>query len=79
MVSYSHLLKNFPQFAVIHIVKGFDVVSKAEVDVFFELSCCFDFPVNVGHLISSSSAFSNPAGTSGSSQFTYVEGWLGEF
>ena len=58
MVWYSHLLKNFPHFAVIHTVKGFGVVNKAEVDDFLELSCFFDDPVDVGKLISGSSAFS---------------------
>ena len=58
MVWYSHLFKNFPQFVVIHTVKGFDIVSKAEVDVFLELSCFFDDPADVGNLISGSSAFS---------------------
>ena len=58
MVWYTHLFKNFPQFIVIHIVKGFAVVSKAEEDVFLELSCFFDDPTNVGNLISGSSAFS---------------------
>ena len=58
MVWYSHLLKNFPQFVVIHTVKCFGVVNKAEVDVFLELSCFFDDPTNVGNLISGSSAFS---------------------
>ena len=58
MVWYSHLLKNFPQFVVIHRVKGFGVVNKAEVDVFLELSCFFNDPVDVGNLISGSSAFS---------------------
>ena len=58
MVWYSHLLKNFPQFVVIHTVKSFDVVNKAKVDVFLELSCFFDDPVNVFNLISGSSAFS---------------------
>ena len=58
MVWYSHLLKNFPQFVVIHIVKGFGIVNKAEVDAFLELSCFFDDPVDVGNLISGSSAFS---------------------
>ena len=58
MVQYSHLLKNFPQFIVIHIVKGFDIVNKAEVVVFLELSCFFDDPMDVGNLISGSSAFS---------------------
>ena len=56
VVWYSHLLKNFPQFIVIHIVKGFGIVNKAEVDVFLELSCFFDDPSNVGNLISGSSA-----------------------
>ena len=58
MVWYSHLFKNFPQFVVLHIVKGFDVVNKAEVDVFLELSCFFDDPADVGNLISGSFAFS---------------------
>ena len=58
VVWYSHLLKNFPQFVLIHIVKGFGVVNKAEVDVFLELSCFFYDPVDVGNLISGSSAFS---------------------
>ena len=57
MVWYSHFFKNFPQFVVIHTVKGFGVVNKAEVDVFLELSCFFDDPVDVGNLISGSSAF----------------------
>ena len=55
MVWYSHLLKNFPQFLVIHTVIGFGIVNKAEVDVFLELSCFFDDPANVGNLISGSS------------------------
>ena len=58
MVWYSHLLKNFSQFVVIHIVKGFGIVNKAEIDVFLELSCFFDDPANVGNLVSGSSAFS---------------------
>ena len=58
MVWYSHLLKNFPQFIVIHTVKGFGIVNKAEIDVFLELSCFFDDPADVGNLISGSSAFS---------------------
>ena len=58
MVWYSHLFQNFPQFMVIHIVKGFGIVSKAEIDVFLELSCFFDVPADVGNLISGSSAFS---------------------
>ena len=58
MVWYSHLFQNFPQFVVIHTVKGFDIVNKAEIDFFFELSCFFDDPADVGNLISGSSAFS---------------------
>ena len=58
MVWYSHLLKNFPQFVVIHTVKGFGIVNKAEVDVFLELSRFFNDPEDVGNLISGSSAFS---------------------
>ena len=59
MVWYSHLLKNFLQFIVIHTVKGFGIVNKAEIDVFFlELSCFFDDPVDVDNLISGSSTFS---------------------
>ena len=58
MVSYSHLLENFLQFVVIHTVKGFGIVSKAEVDAFLELSCFFDDLMDVGNLISGSSAFS---------------------
>ena len=58
VVSYSHLLKNSPQFVVIHIVKGFGIVNKIEVDVFLELPCFFNDPTGVGNLISGSSAFS---------------------
>ena len=58
MVWYSHLSKNFPQFVMIHTVKGFSIVNKAEIDVFLELSCFFDDPVDVGDLISGPSAFS---------------------
>ena len=58
MVWYPHLLKNFPQFIVIHTVKGFGIVNKAEIDVFLELSCFFHDPAEVGNLISGSSAFS---------------------
>jgi len=54
----SHLLKNFPQFVVIHTVKGFGIINKAEVYVFLELSHFFDDPTNIGNLISGSSAFS---------------------
>jgi len=58
VVWYSHLLKNFPQFVVIHTVKGLGLVNKAEVDVFLEHSHFFDDPADVGNLISDSSAFS---------------------
>ena len=61
MVWYFHLFKNFPQFVVIHIVKGFGIVTKAEIDVFLELSCFFHDPTDVGNLISVSSAFSKPS------------------
>ena len=58
VVWYSHLFKNFPQFVVIHTVKGFSVVNKAEVDHFLELSCFLDDPMDVDNLISGFSAFS---------------------
>ena len=80
MVWYSHLLKNFPQFIMIHTVKGFGIVNKAEIDVFLELSCSFDDPADVGNLISGSSAFSKTSLNIW--KFTVsdiVEGWLGEF
>ena len=58
MVWYAHLFKNFPQFVVIHAVKGFDIVNKTEIDAFLELSCFFHDPADVGNLTSGSSAFS---------------------
>ena len=58
MIWYSHLAQNFPQFIVIHTVKGFGIVNKAEIDAFLELSSFFHDPVDVGNLISGSSAFS---------------------
>ena len=58
MVWYSHLFQAFPQFFVVHTVKGFGIVNKAEADVFLELSCFFDDPTDGGNLISGSSAFS---------------------
>ena len=73
-------LENFPQFIVIHTVKGFNIVNKAEVDDFLELSCFFDDPTDVGNLISGSSAFSKSSlnvwkfHSSGT-----IEAWLGEF
>ena len=70
VVCYSHLFQNFPQFVVIHTVKGIGIVNKAEVDVFLELSCFFDDPVDVVNLISGSSA-SSPA-TAEFSKFTGI-------
>ena len=58
LVWYSHLLKNFPQFVVIHTIKSFSIVNEAEVDVFLESSCFFFDPMDIGNLISGSSAFS---------------------
>ena len=58
MVWHSHVFQNFPQFIVMHTVKGFGVVNKAEIDAFVELSCFFDDPADVGNLISGSSSFS---------------------
>ena len=58
VVWYSHLFQSFPQFTVIHTVKGFGIVNKAEIDVFLELSCFFDNLADVANLISGSSAFS---------------------
>ena len=61
MVWYSHLFQNFPQFIVIHRVKDFGIVNKAEIDAFLELSCFFDDPADVGSLIPGSSAFPKSA------------------
>ena len=61
VVWYSHLFQNFPQFIVVHTVKDFGIVNKAEIDVFLELSCFFNDPADVGNLISGSSAFSKPS------------------
>jgi len=58
VVWHSHLLKNFSQFVVIHTVKGFNIVNEEEEDIFLEFSCFFDDPMDVGNLISGSSAFS---------------------
>ena len=58
MVWYSHLFQNLPQFVVIHTVKGFGIVNEAEIDVFLELSCFLNDPVDVGNLISGYSPFS---------------------
>ena len=56
VIWYSHFLKNFPHFAVIHTIKGFSIVNEAEIDIFLEFSCFFYDPANVGNLISGSSA-----------------------
>ena len=58
MVWYSHLFQNFLEFIVVHTVKGFGIVNKAEIDVFLELCCFFNDPADVGNLISGYSAFS---------------------
>ena len=79
IVWYSHLFKNFPQFLVIHPVKSFGVVNKAEVDVFLELSCFFDDPTDVGNLISGSSAFSKSSFNTWKFSVHTVEAWLGGF
>ena len=81
MAWYSHLLKNFPQFIVIHTVKGFGLVNEAEVDVFLELSSFFDGPVDVGNLISGSSAFSKTSLNIWKFMvhMHIAEAWLGEF
>ena len=71
VVCYSHLFKNLPQFFVIHTVKCCGTVSKTEIDVLLELSCFFDNPVDIGNLISGSSAFYKSTWTSGSSRFKY--------
>ena len=71
VVGYSHLFQNFPQLIVIHTVKGFGIVNKAEIDVFLELSCFFHDPVDVGNLISGSSAFSKTSLNIRSSWFMY--------
>ena len=71
MVWYSHLLKNFPQFVVIHTIRDFNIVNEAKVDVFYGISCFFYDPKDVGNLVSGSSAFYKASGTSGGSWFMY--------
>ena len=61
MVWYSHFFKNLPQFVVLHTVKGFNIVSEADVDVFLEFPCFFYDPADVGNLLSGSSAFFQPS------------------
>ena len=77
MVWYSHVFQNFLQFIVIHTVKGFGIVSKAEIDVFLELSCFFHDPADVGNLISGSSAFQLEHLEVHNSRI--AEAWLREF
>ena len=79
MVCYSHLFQNFPQFIVIHTVKGFGMINKAEVDVSLELSCFFDNPADVGNLMSGSSAFSKTSLNQELHGSRIAEAWLGEF
>ena len=80
MVWYSHLFQNFPQFIVIHTVKGLGIVNKAEIDIFLKLSCFFHEPADVGNLISGSSAFSkNQLEHLEVHGSRILEAWLGEF
>ena len=79
MVWYSHLFQNFPQFIVIHTVKGFGIVNKAEVDFSLELSCFFYDAEDVGNLISGSSAFSKSSLNLEVLGSYTAEAWLGEF
>ena len=80
MVWYSYLFKNFPQFVVILIVKGYKIVNEAEVHVFLEFSCFFSDPEDVGNLISDSSAFSKSSlNTVQVHNSATAEAWLGEF
>ena len=79
MVWYFHLFQNFPHFIVIHTVKGFGIVNKAEIDVFLELSCFFYDPADVGNLMSGSSAFSTQLEHQEVHGSHIAEAWLGEF
>ena len=79
MVVYSYLFKNFPQFVVIHTVKGFGIVNKAEVDVFLELSCFFYDQMDVGNLISDSFAFSKSSLNLEAHGLSTIVALLGEF
>ena len=79
VVWYSHLFQNFLQFIVIHIVKSFGIVNKAEVNVFLELSHFFDDTADVGNLISGSSAFSKTSLNIWKSTVHILQAWLGEF
>ena len=80
MVRYSHLFQNFPHFIVIHMVKGFGIVNKAEIDVFLEFSCFFHDPaMDVGNLISGSSALWNQLEHLEIHSSPIAKAWLGEF
>ena len=79
MVWHSHLLKTFPRFVVIHMVKGFGIVNKTEVNVFLELSCFFYYPTDVGNVISGSSDFSKSRLNLEIYGSHTIEAWLGEF
>ena len=79
MVWYSYIFKNFPLFVVIHTVKGFGIVNKAEVGVFLELSCFFDDPTDVGDLISCSSGFYKSSLNMEVHGSHILEAWLGKF
>ena len=80
MIWYFHLFKSFPNFVVIHTVKGFDTVNKAEINVFLELSCFFYDATDVGNLISGSSAFSKSSlNIWNFTVYITTEAWLGEF
>ena len=80
MVWYSHLFQNFPQFFVTHTVKDFGIVNKEEIDVFLELSCFFDDPVDIDNLISASSGFpENQLEHLEVHSSRIAEAWLGEF
>ena len=79
MVWYSHLLRNYPEFIVVHTIKGFGIVNKAEVDIFLELSCFYDDPADVGNLISGFCAFSKSSLNMEVHSSRTIEGWLEEF
>ena len=79
MVWYSQLFQNFPQFVVIHTVKGFGIVNKAEIEVFLELCCFFNDPKDVDNLFSGSSAFSKSNLNIWKFMVHIREAWLGEF
>ena len=79
MVWYAHPFQNFPQFLVIHTVKGFGIVNQAEIDVFLEFSCFFHDPADVGNLISGSSALSKTSLNMEVHSSRIAEAWIGEF